>query len=105
MLQFSNADMLTGHWSKVKNMRPRLFSYSESFKDKNSTIAPVWERDYTIDGVTNSKACLIPSKPEFPSFYSNNPGGYECEASRGPRRKWGLAVSFHLSFLESAFYI
>lgn len=51
----------------------------------------------------NSKACLIPSKPEFPSFYSNNPGGYECEASRGPRRKWGLAVSSHLSFLESAF--
>lgn len=52
MLQFTDADMLTGHWSKVKNMGPRLFSYSESFKDKISTIAPVWERDYTIDGVT-----------------------------------------------------
>lgn len=52
MLQFTDADMLTGHWSKVKNMGPRLFSYSESFKDKKSTIAPVWERDYTIDGVT-----------------------------------------------------
>jgi hypothetical protein len=47
---------------------------------------------------------LIPSKPAIPSFYSNNPGGYYCERSRGLRGKWGLAVSFHLP-LEKVLFI
>ena len=47
MLQFTDADMLTGHWAKGKNMGPRLCSYSESFKDKNSTIAPVCGKEIT----------------------------------------------------------
>lgn len=59
--------------SKVEDLRPRWFWYSENFKDKNLTTALVSKRDCTIDGITSSTSLFDSLKASDPFFLLQQP--------------------------------